>query len=175
MDAQARIAIVMGSDSDLPIMEGTIEVLRGFGVSFEVHVISAHRSPDRARRFAREAADRGLQVIIAAAGGAAHLAGALAAHTHLPVVGVPIPTDHIGGLDSLFSTVQMPAGLPVATVGIGGSGARNAAYLAVQMLAVGDEALRQAVIEHRRRLPEQVAEKDRKVKQWLKEKPEGRR
>ena len=173
MGENARVAVVMGSDSDLSVMEGAVDVLAEFGVPLEIHVMSAHRSPDLAHRFAKEAAGRGLEVIIAGAGGAAHLAGVLAAGTTIPVIGVPIPTDRAGGLDSLLSTVQMPAGVPVATVGIGKSGARNAGYLAVAILATADAALRDALAGHRQSLPEQVAEQDSRVKQWLEEKLGG--
>jgi len=134
------VAVVMGSDSDLPKMQGCIDALREFDLAFEVAVISAHRSPDLAHQFARDAEGRGLRVIIAAAGGAAHLAGVIASLTTLPVIGVPIASSALAGVDALYSTVQMPPGVPVATVGIDAS--RNAAILAAQILADRDNGLR---------------------------------
>ncbi|MHB1139324.1 MAG: 5-(carboxyamino)imidazole ribonucleotide mutase [Microthrixaceae bacterium] len=137
-DAPA-VGIIMGSSSDLPTMEAAAEALEQFGVSHEVRVISAHRSPARMVDYARTARGRGLRVVIAGAGGAAHLPGMVAAMTTLPVIGVPVPTRHLGGVDSLHSIVQMPGGVPVATMAIGG--ARNAGLMAVRILAVGDERL----------------------------------
>jgi len=163
------VAIVMGSESDLPVLEGTVDLLDEFGVPFQLHVMSAHRSPEAAAEFARDAEGRGLKVIVAAAGGAAHLAGTLAAHSVLPVVGVPIPTDRMGGMDSLLSTVQMPGGVPVACMGLGKSGARNAAVLAVQILALADERLRAALHDYKHGLAEHVQEQDGRVSQWLQE------
>ena len=136
-----RVGIIMGSDSDLPVMEEAVDVLKKFGIPYEITVASAHRTPARAAEFSTTARERGLQVIIAGAGHAAHLAGVLAAHTTLPIIGVPIDSSCLQGLDSLLSTVQMPPGVPVATVSIGKSGARNAAILATQILAVGDPQL----------------------------------
>ena len=130
------VAVLMGSDSDWETVKETVETLKWFGVECEVHVISAHRTPQRASAFAGKAAGRGIKVIIAAAGGAAHLAGVLAAHTILPVIGIPIKGGALDGLDALLSTVQMPAGVPVATVALGKAGSINAALLAVQMLAL---------------------------------------
>jgi len=130
------VAVVMGSESDLPIVKPALDTLRDLGLPYEVHVASAHRTPERAAALAREARPRGLHVIIAAAGGAAHLAGALAAHTTLPVIGIPIASTPLGGLDALLSTAQMPDGVPVAAVAI--NGARNAALLAAQILASSD-------------------------------------
>lgn len=135
----SRVAVVMGSDSDWPVMQAAAEALAEFGVEFEVEVVSAHRTPDRMIAFGREAAGRGIGVIIAGAGGAAHLPGMLASVTTLPVIGVPVPLAKLDGLDSLLSIVQMPAGVPVATVSIGG--ARNAGILAVRILSVSDAAL----------------------------------
>jgi 5-(carboxyamino)imidazole ribonucleotide mutase len=137
------VAVVMGSDSDYPTMQGAVEVLDEFGVEREVRVVSAHRTPDAMIAFGREAADRGVQVIIAGAGGAAHLPGMLASVTPLPVIGVPVPLAYLDGMDSLMSIVQMPAGVPVATVSI--AGARNAGLLAVRILAVSDPELRRAM------------------------------
>ena len=134
-----KIGIIMGSDSDLPIVEKAINTLKEFEVPFEVHVYSAHRTPAEAKDFAENARERGFGAIIAAAGMAAHLAGAMAANTTLPVIGIPVSTKYFGGMDALLSTVQMPTGLPVATVAI--DGAANAALLAIQMLAITDEAL----------------------------------
>ena len=134
--SQARVGIVMGSDSDWPTMEATADVLQEFGVPYEADVVSAHRMPAEMIDYGRTAAERGLRVVIAGAGGAAHLPGMLAAVTELPVIGVPVPLKHLDGMDSLLSIVQMPAGVPVATVSIGG--ARNAGLLAVRMLAAGD-------------------------------------
>ena len=145
--AQPKIGIVMGSDSDWPTMEATADVLQEFGVPYEADVVSAHRMPAEMIGYGRAAAGRGLRIIIAGAGGAAHLPGMLAAVTELPVIGVPVPLKHLDGMDSLLSIVQMPAGVPVATVSIGG--ARNAGLLAVRMLAAGDSGeaarLRQAM------------------------------
>jgi 5-(carboxyamino)imidazole ribonucleotide mutase len=136
----ALVGIVMGSDSDLPVMRGAAEMCERFGVEHEIRIVSAHRTPDDMAEYGRTAQARGLRVIVAGAGGAAHLPGMLAAHTVLPVIGVPVPTEWLRGLDSLLSIVQMPAGVPVATVGIGN--ARNAGLLAVRMLATGDVKLR---------------------------------
>ncbi len=157
------VGILMGSDSDLPTMEEAAKTLREFAVPFEIHVASAHRTPERVIRYTREAAERGLRVLIAGAGGAAHLAGAVAAHTVLPVIGIPMESGTLHGLDALLSTVQMPGGIPVATVAIGKGGARNAALLAVQILALSDPRLRRSLLAYRRRLSAQVDEKDRQL------------
>jgi len=159
-----RVGIVMGSDSDLETMQPCLATLMEFGIPHEVRVISAHRTPAAAHEYATTAADRGLGVIIAAAGGAAHLAGVMASLTPLPVVGVPMPTSGLGGLDSLLSTVQMPGGIPVATVAIGKAGATNAAILAVQILATADPALRRRVAEYKAALADRVARADAKVR-----------
>lgn len=155
------MGIVMGSDSDLLIMEKAAEVLRGFDVAFEVSVISAHRTPRRAAQYAETAADRGLKVIIAGAGGAAHLAGVMASLTTIPVIGVPVMSQ-LQGVDSLYSTVQMPSGVPVATVGINAS--KNAGILAVEILALSDTRLRGELIEYRARMVAEVEEKNRGVR-----------
>lgn len=147
---QPLIGIVMGSDSDFATMEAAADVCRQFGVAHEIRVVSAHRTPDDMAEYGRTAHERGLKVIIAGAGGAAHLPGMLAAHTPLPVIGVPVPIGNLQGVDALLSTVQMPAGVPVATVAIGQ--ARNAGLLAVQILATGDEALLQKVIAYKAEL-----------------------
>jgi 5-(carboxyamino)imidazole ribonucleotide mutase len=149
--------IVMGSDSDLPIMKLAAEVLEEFGVDYEMTIISAHRSPKRAIEYASTAAERGLEVIIAGAGGAAHLPGVLAAMTPLPVIGIPIKTNTLDGVDSLYSIVQMPGGIPVATVSI--NGAKNAGILAVQILSVVDASLRLKMIEYKKKLAKEVNDK----------------
>jgi len=159
-----RVGIVMGSDSDTETMQPCAQVLDEFAVPYEVRVVSAHRTPQAAHAYATEAVERGLEVIIAAAGGAAHLAGVLASLTPLPVIGVPIRTTALGGLDSLLSTVQMPRGVPVATVALGKAGPVNAAVLAVQILAGADPALREQVVAYKARLAEKVTEADRKVR-----------
>ena len=161
--ASPLVGILMGSDSDLPTMGEAAKVLREFDIPFEIHVSSAHRTPDRVIRFARDAEKRGLRVLIAGAGGAAHLAGGTAAHTLLPVIGVPMEGGALHGLDALLSTVQMPGGIPVATVAIGKPGARNAGLLAVQILALTDPGLRRDLLASRRRMSAQVAEKDRQL------------
>jgi phosphoribosylaminoimidazole carboxylase PurE protein len=158
------IGILMGSDSDLPTMQEASKLLAEFGIPFEVRVCSAHRSPDRLTRYAREAERRGIRVLIAGAGGAAHLAGVLAAQVRLPVIGVPMESGALNGLDALLSTVQMPSGIPVACVAIGRAGARNAALLAVEILALTDARLRQGLAEFRARMAADVAVKDRKVR-----------
>ncbi len=164
-----KVAILMGSDTDLPVMEETVEALERFHVPFEMRVLSAHRSPEAVEKFAREAESKGVQVLIAAAGGAAHLAGVLASHTTLPVIGVPMPSDRMGGMDSLLSTVQMPAGVPVACMGLGKSGATNAALLAVEILATSDAHMRKALRDYKKDLADQVKGQDAGVQQWLKE------
>ncbi len=156
------VAVVMGSASDAPIMDGAVDALREFDVPVEVRVLSAHRTPDDALAFAREAAGRGVQVLIAGAGGAAHLAGVLAAVTPLPVIAVPIALANLGGLDSLLSMVQMPAGVPVATVAI--NGARNAGLLAVRILAVSDERLAKALDEQREAMAAKVRAADAELR-----------
>jgi phosphoribosylaminoimidazole carboxylase PurE protein len=138
---RARVGIVMGSESDRPVLEEAARVLEEFGVASELAVRSAHRTPDAARQWARGAKARGIQVIIAGAGGAAHLAGAMAAHSRLPVLGVPLASSPLLGFDALLSTVQMPPGVPVGALGVGSWGARNAAHLALRILALGDPAL----------------------------------
>lgn len=161
------VSIVMGSDSDLEIMRETAKALEGFGIAYEIDVTSAHRSPERTAEFARKAADRGIRVIVAGAGGAAHLAGVIAAHTSLPVIGVPIPSTALNGLDSLLATVQMPAGIPVATVAIGKAGATNAGILAVQILALGSAGLAKKLEAHKENLANSVEEKSKKLKMTL--------
>jgi 5-(carboxyamino)imidazole ribonucleotide mutase len=158
------VAIVMGSKSDYEVMKESAAVLTRFGVTHEVRVISAHRTPDRAHEFATGAEDRGVKVIIAAAGKAAHLAGVLAALTTLPVLGVPMTTSDLGGLDSLLSMVQMPAGIPVGTTAIGKAGAKNAGLLAVAILALSDERLRAELKSYRRMMAAEVEADDELVR-----------
>ena len=143
------VGIILGSKSDMPLMEACVKVLDELGIEHEVKVCSAHRNPRGVMEWASSARDRGLKVVIAAAGGAAHLPGVVAAWTDLPVVGVPVPTQHLGGVDSLYSIVQMPAGIPVATVAIGEAGAKNAAWLAARILAVTDGAVEKRHLEKR--------------------------
>jgi len=157
------VSIVMGSDSDLEIMREAGKALEEFGIAYEMDVTSAHRTAD----FARKAAGRGIQVIIAGAGGAAHLAGVIAAHTTLPVIGVPIPSTSLQGMDSLLATVQMPAGIPVATVAIGKPGATNAGILAAQMIGLGDAAIAKKLEEHKEKLARGVEEKSKKLKESM--------
>ena len=156
-----KVGIVMGSDSDLPIIQKATEMLKTLDIPFEVHIYSAHRTPDEARDFARSARDNGFGVLIAAAGMAAHLAGAIAANTTLPVIGIPCKSSHLDGMDALLSTVQMPTGIPVATVAINGAG--NAALLAAQILAVEDAALAQKLDAKRVADAKAVLEKDAAV------------
>jgi len=161
------VSIVMGSDSDLEIMREAGKALEEFGISYEIDVTSAHRSPDRTAEYARGAAKRGVRVIIAGAGGAAHLAGVIAAHTTLPVIGVPIPATSLQGMDSLLATVQMPAGIPVATVAIGKPGATNAGILAAQILGVADSAISSKLDAYKEKLARGVDEKSKKLKSTL--------
>jgi 5-(carboxyamino)imidazole ribonucleotide mutase len=151
------VGIIMGSDSDLPTMQGAIAVCEEFSVSYEVAIVSAHRTPERMVEYAKTACARGLKVIIAGAGGAAHLPGMVASLTPLPVVGVPVATRHLQGVDSLYSIVQMPAGIPVATVAIGN--ARNAGLLAIQILGTGDRSLLEKIQQYRTSLTQMVMEK----------------
>ncbi len=157
---QPLIAILMGSDSDLNVMETTLETLDGFGIAYEVHISSAHRSPARTEKIASEAKERGIEVIIAAAGWAAHLAGVVASGTTLPVIGVPIESSPLQGLDSLLSTVQMPGGVPVATMSLGSQGAKNAAVFAAQILALKYPEINSKLVDYKKELAEGVARKD---------------
>jgi 5-(carboxyamino)imidazole ribonucleotide mutase len=147
-----EVAVLMGSKSDMPVMERTCKALDGFGIGYEMLVLSAHRTPAKTREFARSAARKGIKVIIAGAGMAAHLAGAVASETLLPVIGIPLPGSHLGGVDALYSTVQMPSGIPVATVAIGAAGATNAAVLAAEILALSDAAVRKKLAAYRRQI-----------------------
>lgn len=165
----ALVGILIGSDSDWLHVKPAAAVLHEFEVPFEVHVMSAHRTPERVAEYATTAQDRGLKVILAAAGGAAHLAGIVAAHTILPVIGIPVPTGLAGGLDSLLSMVQMPGDIPVATVGVGPGGPRNAGLLALAILATSDEALRSRLQIFRQELEKKVQMKDDSLQNKLKE------
>ncbi|MDU0460478.1 MAG: 5-(carboxyamino)imidazole ribonucleotide mutase [Geobacteraceae bacterium] len=160
MKTDPKVLLVMGSDSDLPVMREAADVLAGFGIAHEMRISSAHRSPVRTLALASEAAGRGIKVIIAGAGMAAHLAGVVAAKTTLPVIGVPMPGGALNGVDALYSTVQMPAGIPVATMAIGKAGAKNAGLFAVQILALSDEQLSKALQEYRVEMDKEVERKD---------------
>lgn len=162
--ASPLVAILMGSASDADKLTGARDVLQKLGIAFEVTVTSAHRSPARTVDYVRSAEERGVRVFIAAAGGAAHLAGVVAAHTLKPVIGVPVDSTPLAGFDALLSTVQMPPGIPVATVAVGDMGARNAAYLAARILGLGDAAIAATLVTERDRLEASVVEGDRKVK-----------
>ncbi|HNX64873.1 MAG TPA: 5-(carboxyamino)imidazole ribonucleotide mutase [Oscillospiraceae bacterium] len=160
-----KIAIIMGSDSDFPIVKGAVTELKKLSIPYEVHVMSAHRTPEMAAEFSKNAASNGFGVIIAAAGKAAHLGGVLAAHTILPVIGIPIKSSTLDGLDALLATVQMPQGIPVATVAI--DGAANAAILAAQMLALSDEELQKKLLKMKVDMVNGVIEKDKKLQEEL--------
>lgn len=156
-----KVAVIMGSDSDLPVVEKAFGVFKEFGVPFETHVFSAHRTPAEAKAFTESAYENGFGAIVAAAGMAAHLAGAIAANTVLPVIGIPVKSAGLGGMDALLSTAQMPSGIPVATVAI--DGAKNAAYLAVEILAVEDKALHAKLVASRKKAAEGVLEKNAEI------------
>ena len=160
-----KIAIIMGSDSDLPIVKGAVTELKKLSIPYEVHVMSAHRTPEMAAEFSKNAASNGFGVIIAAAGKAAHLGGVLAAHTILPVIGIPIKSSTLDGLDALLATVQMPQGIPVATVAI--DGAANAAILAAQMLSLSDEEIQKKLLKMKEDMVNGVIEKDKKLQEEL--------
>src|SRR5215813_713063 len=161
------VGIIMGSDSDLPTMQETAKVLHQFEIPYELGVYSAHRSPHRTAEYVRSARDRGLKLIIAGAGSSAHLAGVTAAETTLPVIGVPVDSSPLSGFDALLSTVQMPPGVPVATMGVGKSGATNAGIFAVQILALTDEVLTAKLKDYKSQLEKTVAEKSKKVQESL--------
>lgn len=165
--SKPQVSIVMGSDSDLDIMREAGKALEEFGIQYEIDVTSAHRSPDRTADYARKVAGRGIKVIIAGAGGAAHLAGVIAAHTTLPVIGVPIPSTSLNGMDSLLATVQMPAGIPVATVAIGKPGATNAGILAAQIIGLASTAVDKKLTAHKEKLANGVEEKSKKLRLTL--------
>ncbi|KZL30986.1 MULTISPECIES: 5-(carboxyamino)imidazole ribonucleotide mutase [Rhodococcus] len=161
----AQVGLIMGSDSDWPTMEAAAEALAEFGIRFEVGVVSAHRTPQRMLDYAKEASGRGIKVIIAGAGGAAHLPGMVASATPLPVIGVPVPLKYLDGMDSLLSIVQMPAGVPVATVSIGG--ARNAGLLAARILGASDPTLQQRMVAFQESLESMVLDKDKALREKL--------
>ena len=163
------VGVVMGSDSDLPVVQKCLDLLEQFDIPYEASVLSAHRTPERAHEYASTSRLRGLKIIIAAAGGAAHLAGVMAALTTIPVIGIPMATASLGGADSLYSTVQMPAGVPVATVAIGEAGAANAALLAAQILALSDDDLTHRLLAYRAELRRKVAEKNDRLREHLAE------
>lgn len=165
MSETKKVAVIMGSDSDLPVLQGAIQTLKSFDIPVEVHIMSAHRTPAEACSFSTNARKNGFGVIIAAAGKAAHLAGVLAAHTTLPVIGIPIKASTLDGLDALLATVQMPKGIPVATVAI--DGADNAALLAVQMLAIADSDLADKLTKMKADMTAEVVAKDRKLQETL--------
>ena len=152
----AKVAIIMGSKSDMPTVQHCLDILDGFKIDYIVKVLSAHRTPNETAKLAKEAKDKGIKVIIAAAGMAAHLAGVCASHTTLPVIGIPIESKSLAGIDALFSTVQMPGGIPVACMAIGSSGAKNAAILAAQILALSDKKLQKKLTAHRKKLARKI-------------------
>lgn len=158
------VAVIMGSDSDLPTMKETSIILSEFKVPFEIKILSAHRSPELTTKYVKAAYNKGIKVIIAGAGAAAHLAGVIASHTTLPVIGVPMETTHLKGIDSLFSTVQMPGGIPVACMSIGKSGAKNAALLALQILALNNIKIRNNLVSYKKGLVKSVVKKNKKLK-----------
>ena len=164
-----QVAMVMGSGSDLDVMMNGIKVLKGYGIEYEVRVISAHRAPDAVGEYARTAASRGIKVLIAGAGAAAHLAGALAAHSALPIIGVPLVASSLGGFDALLATVQMPGGVPVGTVGVGKAGAVNAAHLAARIIAISDEDIARKVADERASQIDKVIHMDSELQERLEE------
>lgn len=168
--SNARVGIVMGSDTDFPVMSETGKTLDKFGIPYEMEVLSAHRTPARAHEYSATAAKRGLQVIIAAAGAAAHLAGVMAASTNLPVIGVPMATSTLQGLDALLATVQMPGGIPVATMAIDKAGAVNAAIFAAEILGLSDPTVAARLVEHKESMVRGVAEKNERLQKQLSEK-----
>lgn len=165
--SEKKVAVIMGSDSDLPVVAPAIKRLKALGIPLEAHVMSAHRTPEAAAEFSERAAENGFGVILCAAGKAAHLAGVMAAHTTLPVIGIPVKSSTLDGLDALLATVQMPSGIPVATVAI--DGADNAAILAAQMLALSDEGLAEKLCAMKQEMKEGVAKKDRALQEKIKE------
>jgi phosphoribosylaminoimidazole carboxylase PurE protein len=166
-EKQALVGILMGSDSDLPVMSEAAKVLDNFGIAFEMEVVSAHRTPARALEYATTAHKRGLKVLIAGAGAAAHLAGVIAAHTTLPVIGVPMGTSSLNGLDALLSTVQMPGGIPVATMAIDKAGAVNSAIFAAEILGLSDPRIAKKLVEHKAELARAVDEKNNRLQEQL--------
>ena len=166
--SKAFVAILMGSDSDLPLLENTMSILKGFGISYEARVASAHRTPDAVSEYVKDAENRGCAVFIGAAGLAAHLAGAIAARTTRPVIGIPCDGGPLSGVDALYSTVQMPGGIPVATVAVGKAGAKNAAYLAAQIIALTDKDIDAKVKADREKAAKAVMDKDAALQEKLK-------
>lgn len=162
------VLILIGSDSDLPIVQSCMDYLDKFGIGYEIEVTSAHRSPERTHKISTEAASRGIKIIIAAAGAAAHLAGVIASETHLPVIGIPIDSSPLKGIDALYATVQMPAGIPVGTMAIGSAGAANAAVFAARILALSDESIKNKLLKFREELAAKVEEKSVSLKAKLK-------
>ena len=169
MSEQQRpsVAVMMGSDSDLPVMSEAVKVLKKLGLDYEVHVSSAHRSPERTAAIVSGAPERGVRVFIIGAGAAAHLAGVVAAHTTLPVLGVPLSATDLQGLDALLATVQMPAGIPVGTLAIGKAGAANAGWLAASILSIGDDRLAATLVDERRKMAEGVEQKSERAQKTL--------
>jgi phosphoribosylaminoimidazole carboxylase PurE protein len=161
MPKKPLVAVIMGSDSDLPVMKEASKILSDFNIPFELKVLSAHRSPDLAAKFAKSAREKGLKVIIAGAGGAAHLAGVIASHTTLPVIGVPIESKYLKGIDSLFSTVQMPGGIPVSCMSIGKSGAKNAAIAAAEILGTSDRKVQKALEGFKKGMEKKIKKKNK--------------
>jgi phosphoribosylaminoimidazole carboxylase PurE protein len=172
-EKKARVGILMGSDADLPVMSEAGKTLDKFGIGFEMEIVSAHRTPARAHEYATTALSRGLQVLIAGAGAAAHLAGVIAANTTLPVIGVPMGTSSLNGLDALLATVQMPGGIPVATMAIDKAGAVNAAIFAAEILGLSDPAIARKLVEHKETLAKAVMEKNARLQQQLAEEKKG--
>ena len=162
MSEKPQVSIIMGSDSDLPVMKEAGETLKKFGITYEVKILSAHRSPDKTAEFAKTARKNGIKVIIAGAGGAAHLAGVIASHTTLPVIGVPMESS-LKGVDSLLSTLQMPQGVPVATVSIGKAGAVNAALLAAEIISLSDKNVEAKLEEHKKELVKKIEQKNKEA------------
>jgi len=161
MSNSPLVGVIMGSDSDLPVMQKSFDILKEFNIPFEVKILSAHRTPGEHAEYSKTAEERGLKIIIAAAGGAAHLPGVTAAHTSLPVIGVPVKSKSLSGLDSLLSIVQMPSGIPVATVAI--DGAKNAAILAIEILALADHSIKEKLVMYRLRMAQDSMEKNNKI------------
>ena len=159
--AKPKVAIIMGSESDLKVMNEAASLLKEFGVPYEIKILSAHRTPADTIRYTREAKARGISVIIAGSGGAAHLAGVIAAHSVVPVIGVPMETEYLKGIDSLFSTVQMPSGVPVGCMAIGSAGAKNAALFSLEILAVSDKKIYNKLVQYRQGLAKSVREKNK--------------
>ncbi len=168
MSTRVDVLVVMGSDSDLATMDKCLDILKEFSIDFECRISSAHRTPEETCKMATSARNRGIKVIIAAAGMAAHLAGVIAAHTTLPVIGVPMVSGSLQGFDALLSTVQMPPGIPVATVGTGSAGAKNAALLAIQMMSVENQELSDKLEQYKRDMAQAVKDKDQKLQEKLK-------